>query len=94
VDVLGLKSPARARQHMLVTGPSCGAKRGESLGVIAKDTGARYFVPWGEWDERLRMADALRGEGWQVQSLRPRPDGIVGAWWYPVYRVTARDTLR
>ncbi len=94
VDVVGLKTLSSVRQHAALTAPSCGARRGESLSAIALGTGARYFVPWGEWDQRLGLADQLRGAGWDLELIRTRPANAIDHWWYPVYKLTSGGRAR
>jgi hypothetical protein len=88
VDAVGLKSPASAVEHQRVTLPTCGRDRGAALGAIARDTGAAYFVSWGEWETTMHLAGALRASGWTVEPVRSRPAHAVGDWWYPVFRLS------
>lgn len=87
VDAVGLKTPASSEVHRRVTLPSCGAARGQSLAAIAKDSAARYFVSWGEWESSMHLSSQMNAAGVSVDVLRERPQSAHGDWWYPVFRL-------
>jgi len=86
VDVVGLKTPSSAAVH--AASPVCAGGRGASLSRILTDSGVRYFVSWGEWEQWLRVSEDLRQQGWGVELARTRPAGVSGQVWYPVFRLT------
>ncbi|MDB4927949.1 MAG: putative rane protein [Myxococcaceae bacterium] len=82
VDFVGLKSPSSAVLHQSMTWPTCGARRGEAIHLIATREHPNYLVVLNGWDRIYRFSDSLRARGWGLTSLRP-PDVA-----YSVYRLT------
>jgi hypothetical protein len=78
VDMVGLKTPEAAALHATLTGPSCGAERGEALKRLVESTRPTHLVIWSPWDEHFRVTPALAASGWTVGRVAtvPAPEPI------------------
>jgi GNAT superfamily N-acetyltransferase len=83
VDIVGLKTPSSIAAHERWTWPSCGARLGNAVVEIARNSGATYFVAVTGWDEALR--GGLEANGFVLTPVRT--PGFV-EWGYTVYRLS------
>jgi hypothetical protein len=69
IDMVGLKTPAAAALNHRLTGPSCGARRGDALAALATETAPDYLVVWEPWDQFFAVTDNLRRSGWRAEKI-------------------------
>ncbi|WP_181706883.1 hypothetical protein [Chthonobacter rhizosphaerae] len=69
-DLVGLKTPSSIPDHLALTLPSNGARRGEAVARIAARAGATHLVALDEWDRLFAITDGLRAAGWTLVPVR------------------------
>lgn len=72
VDLVGLKTPASVQEHLRLTEPSQGERRGEAIDAIALNTRPSHAIvlndETGFWG---RISDDLSRHGWTLTAIGP-----------------------
>ncbi len=72
IDLVGLKTPSSVREHLRLTEPSQGERRGEAIDAIALKTRPSHAIVLndeiGFWG---RISDDLRRHGWTLTAIGP-----------------------
>ncbi|KYG98521.1 hypothetical protein [Bradyrhizobium sp. DOA1] len=69
VDLVGLKTPAAMDVHKRVTYPSAGLQRSKAVAEIAEQFQPQYLLVVQDWDQRFRLVEGLRAEGWIAREV-------------------------
>ena len=85
VDLVGLKSPKSVAANARWTWPSCGADRADAIVAIVKESGARYLVTIGFWEDTYGIVSGLQARGVVLEAIRrpPTPSG------YTIWRLVS-----
>jgi hypothetical protein len=84
IDVVGLKTPAAAKEHFRLTLPTGGSRRDDADDAIARSASVRYAIILEDGGFWASVGNGLRLHGWRLERVRA-PTIQPG---YAVYRLT------
>ncbi len=84
VDLVGLKTSSSVETHARITYPSCGRKRAEAVGQIARASHARYAAFNPDADKGFHFSEGVRAAGATLSLLRAAPANANG---YSVFQI-------